>query len=105
MRLSHVYQADCLRCKDLGLHNETVTLCVSDLLLRVQELGLHNETVTLCVSDLLLRVQELGLHIVTVTLCVSGLLLRVQELGLHNNNNNVHLSCAHQRPERSHDTY
>ena len=22
-----------------------------------------------------------------------------------NNNNNVHLSCAHQRPERSHDTY
>ena len=20
-------------------------------------------------------------------------------------NNNVHLSCAHQRPERSHDTY
>ena len=23
----------------------------------------------------------------------------------HNNNNNVHLSCAHQRPERSHDTY
>ena len=24
---------------------------------------------------------------------------------LNNNNNNVHLSCAHQRPERSHDTY
>ena len=23
----------------------------------------------------------------------------------NNNNNNVHLSCAHQRPERSHDTY
>ena len=23
----------------------------------------------------------------------------------HNNNNNVHLSCAHQCPERSHDTY
>ena len=23
----------------------------------------------------------------------------------HNNNNNVHLSCAHQRPERSNDTY
>ena len=22
-----------------------------------------------------------------------------------NNDNNVHLSCAHQRPERSHDTY
>ena len=22
-----------------------------------------------------------------------------------NNNNNVHLSCAHQRPERSYDTY
>ena len=22
-----------------------------------------------------------------------------------NNNNNVHLSCTHQRPERSHDTY
>ena len=22
-----------------------------------------------------------------------------------NNNNNVHLSCAHRRPERSHDTY
>ena len=22
-----------------------------------------------------------------------------------NNNNNVHLSCAYQRPERSHDTY
>ena len=22
-----------------------------------------------------------------------------------NNNDNVHLSCAHQRPERSHDTY
>ena len=22
-----------------------------------------------------------------------------------NNNNNVHLSCAHQCPERSHDTY
>ena len=21
------------------------------------------------------------------------------------NNNNVHLSCAHQRPQRSHDTY
>ena len=21
------------------------------------------------------------------------------------NNNNVHLSCAHQRPEHSHDTY
>ena len=24
---------------------------------------------------------------------------------LMNNNNNIHLSCAHQRPERSHDTY
>ena len=24
---------------------------------------------------------------------------------LNNNNNNVHLSCAHQCPERSHDTY
>ena len=24
---------------------------------------------------------------------------------LNNNNNNVHLSCAHQGPERSHDTY
>ena len=24
---------------------------------------------------------------------------------VYNNNNNVHLSCAHQRPERSHDTY
>ena len=24
---------------------------------------------------------------------------------VNNNNNNVHLSCAHQRPERSHDTY
>ena len=24
---------------------------------------------------------------------------------INNNNNNVHLSCAHQRPERSHDTY
>ena len=24
---------------------------------------------------------------------------------LNNNNNDVHLSCAHQRPERSHDTY
>ena len=23
----------------------------------------------------------------------------------NNNNNNVHLSCAYQRPERSHDTY
>ena len=23
----------------------------------------------------------------------------------NNNNNNVHLSCAHQLPERSHDTY
>ena len=23
----------------------------------------------------------------------------------NNNNNNVHLSCAHQRPKRSHDTY
>ena len=23
----------------------------------------------------------------------------------NNNNNNVHLSCAHQCPERSHDTY
>ena len=23
----------------------------------------------------------------------------------NNNNHNVHLSCAHQRPERSHDTY
>ena len=23
----------------------------------------------------------------------------------HNNNNNVHLSCAHQRPEHSQDTY
>ena len=23
----------------------------------------------------------------------------------NNNNNNIHLSCAHQRPERSHDTY
>jgi len=23
----------------------------------------------------------------------------------YHNNNNVHLSCAHQRPERSHDTY
>ena len=22
-----------------------------------------------------------------------------------NNNNNVHLSCAHRRPDRSHDTY
>ena len=24
---------------------------------------------------------------------------------VYNNNNNVHLLCAHQRPERSHDTY
>ena len=24
---------------------------------------------------------------------------------MHNNNNNVHLPCAHQHPERSHDTY
>ena len=24
---------------------------------------------------------------------------------MNNNNNNVNLSCAHQRPERSHDTY
>ena len=24
---------------------------------------------------------------------------------VYNNNNNVHCSCAHQRPERSHDTY
>ena len=24
---------------------------------------------------------------------------------INNNNNHVHLSCAHQRPERSHDTY
>ena len=23
----------------------------------------------------------------------------------HNNNNNVHLSCAHKRHERAHDTY
>ena len=23
----------------------------------------------------------------------------------NNNNNNVHISCAHKRPERSHDTY
>ena len=23
----------------------------------------------------------------------------------NNNDNNIHLSCAHQRPERSHDTY
>ena len=23
----------------------------------------------------------------------------------NHSNNNVHLSCAHQRPERSHDTY
>ena len=23
----------------------------------------------------------------------------------YNNNNNVHLLCAHQHPERSHDTY
>ena len=23
----------------------------------------------------------------------------------NNDNNNLHLSCAHQRPERSHDTY
>ena len=24
---------------------------------------------------------------------------------IYNNNNNVHLSCVHQRPERPHDTY
>ena len=33
---------------------------------------------------------------------------RVKNCSMHfnnNNNNNVHLSCAHQRPERSHDTY
>ena len=24
---------------------------------------------------------------------------------IYNNNNSVHLSCAHQCPERSHDTY
>ena len=30
---------------------------------------------------------------------------RIIRLGNNNNNNNVHLSCAHQRPERSHDTY
>ena len=28
--------------------------------------------------------------------------VKIQEL---TNNNNVQLSCAHQRPERSHDTY
>ena len=27
------------------------------------------------------------------------------KISLHNNNNNVHLSCARQRPERSRDTY
>ena len=30
---------------------------------------------------------------------------RERERATPNNNNNVHLSCAHQRPERSHDTY
>ena len=30
---------------------------------------------------------------------------RVQIVYVPYNNNNVHLSCAHQRPERSHDTY
>ena len=29
----------------------------------------------------------------------------VAVLAHYNNNNNVHLSCAHQCPERSHDTY
>ena len=28
-----------------------------------------------------------------------------QKTAINNNNNNVHLSCAHQCPERSHDTY
>ena len=34
--------------------------------------------------------------------CLTGGRTAKREL---NNNNNVHLSCAHQRPERSHDTY
>ena len=30
---------------------------------------------------------------------------QVKWVTLNNNNNNVHLSCADQRPERSRDTY
>jgi len=46
---------------------------------------------------------ELGLN---TFLAVTGF----KQLGLQNdfnalvNNNNIHLSCAHQHPERSHDT-
>ena len=29
----------------------------------------------------------------------------IGDFNFHYNNNNVHLSCAHQRAERSHDTY
>ena len=46
-----------------------------------------------------------GLSLVCVCglslVCVCGLSL----VCVCNNNNNVHLSCARQRPERSHDTY
>ena len=44
---------------------------------------------------------------VTVALLIATctLLLYGKALALPYNNNNVHLSCAHQRPERSHDTY
>ena len=29
----------------------------------------------------------------------------IESVKFRNNNNNVHLSCVHQRPERSHDIY
>ena len=34
----------------------------------------------------------------------SHVIAKYYELFPSGNNNNVHLSCAHQRPERSHDT-
>ena len=36
---------------------------------------------------------------------LSWLLQMHCRLSINNNNNNVHLSCAHKCPERSHDTY
>ena len=47
--------------------------------------------VSCCVDDVLPR-------------CYQGKRFDVR-LNIRKNNNNVHLSCAHQRPERSHDTY
>ena len=53
----------------------------------------------------LLKRKERRSGIEPMSFCLPALPLGQTGSRKINNNNNVHLSCAHQRPERSHDTY